>query len=302
MAFNPPPLKDGWADDAKMGPRPAWALWFQNIWTLLNSTTSTATGAAALNDARYGSAMFPFTVTQASNLLTGTLAPCKIDFRATALPTGTPVEYNVTANFTLAMTSIAGSLGATTAVPQRLAWALVYAAGTPQIAVANATSGLQMDEANLITTSAIGAGSTSATTWYSTSAIGTPSQYRIIGFCDSTWTTGVGWGSPTTVQPAGGLFLATLGASSIGASGYQQLPSGILIQWGTGNTTGGGAPFTAAVTFPKAFPHSLLSFIPGGNAGAGSTPAAIGAGGGSSTGITVTSSGPTPFFYIAIGF
>lgn len=162
-------------------------------------------------DTRYGSAMFPFTVPAAvGGLLTATLAPCKVDFRNTSLAVGTPIEYNVTSNMTLAMTSIAGSLGAVTAIQTRLVYALVYGAGAPQIAVANISGGLQMDETNLITTAAIGAGSTSATAWYSTSAIATPSQYRIIGFVDATWTSGTGWSSPALVQPAGGLAMSSI--------------------------------------------------------------------------------------------
>jgi hypothetical protein len=43
-----------------------------------------------------------------------------------------------------------------------------------------------------------------------------------------------------------------------GLSGYQQLPSGIIFEWGTGGTTGGG-PTPLSVTFPLAFPHALFS-------------------------------------------
>lgn len=167
-------------------------------------------------DSRYGGAMSPFNVTQAANLLTGTLGACKVDFRNTALATGTPIEYNVASPLSLSMTNIAASLGATTGVQTRLAYALVYGAGTPQIAVANTSGGLQIDESNLITTSSIGAGSTSDATWYSTSAIGTPSPYKIIGICDATWTTGVGWGSPTLVQPAGSIAIDTFGGFGFG--------------------------------------------------------------------------------------
>jgi len=35
MNFNPPPIISGWADDAKLGPVPVWALWFQNVWNML---------------------------------------------------------------------------------------------------------------------------------------------------------------------------------------------------------------------------------------------------------------------------
>lgn len=35
MNLNPPPIASGWADDAKSGPVPVWALWFQLIWNML---------------------------------------------------------------------------------------------------------------------------------------------------------------------------------------------------------------------------------------------------------------------------
>ena len=166
-------------------------------------------------DTRYGSAMFPVTASTTSNLITFSLAPCKVDFRNTDLTVGTPIEYNVASTLSLAMTSIDGSLGATTAIATSLVYAIVYAAGTPQIAVANISGGLQMDETNLITTTAIGAGSTAANVWYSTTAITTSSQYRIIGQVDATWTSGTGWSAPALVQPVGvGQALASM--SSLG--------------------------------------------------------------------------------------
>lgn len=169
-------------------------------------------------DTRYAGAMPNFTASTSSALITASLGIGKIDFRNAVLATGTPVEYNVTTPLTLAMTSIAGSLGATTAVATSLIYAIVYAAGVPQLAVANISGGLQMDETNLITTTAIGAGSTAANVWYSTSAIAIPSQYRIIGRVDATWTSGTGWGAPTTVQPIG-----SGQTNFLGSVGYGQL-------------------------------------------------------------------------------
>lgn len=203
-------------------------------------------------DTRYSSGMYPFNVTQSSNLLDATLGVCTIDFRNLSLTTGTPVNYNVASQISFAMTNIAGSLGATTAIKTRLVYALVYAAGTPQIAVANISGGLQMDETNLITTSAIGAGSTSATTWYSTSAIPTPSQYTIIGICDATWTSGTGWATPVLVQPAGGNAQIAMnsigygqswqdltGSRSMSTTYYNTEGKAIVVQlWGSTNSTG----------------------------------------------------------------
>lgn len=166
-------------------------------------------------DARYAGAMPNFTASTTAALISASLGVGKVDFRNAVLATGTPIEYNVTTALTLAMTDIAGSLGATTAVATSLIYAIVYGAGAPQLAVANLSGGLQMDETNLITTTAIGAGSTAANVWYSTSAISTSSQYRIIGRVDATWTSGTGWSDPTLVQPIGA-GEAMAGLSSLG--------------------------------------------------------------------------------------
>ena len=45
------------------------------------------------------------------------------------------------------------------------------------------------------------------------------------------------------------------GTYSTSSNGYQKLPSGIIIQWGIGNFSGG----TVAITFPTAFPTSCLA-------------------------------------------
>lgn len=35
MNFNPAPIFSGWGSDSKNGPAQIWALWFQNIWNIL---------------------------------------------------------------------------------------------------------------------------------------------------------------------------------------------------------------------------------------------------------------------------
>lgn len=47
--------------------------------------------------------------------------------------------------------------------------------------------------------------------------------------------------------------------SSLGASGYQKLPSGLIIQWGTFTPSAGTGAVTTAVTFPMAFPNQCYS-------------------------------------------
>lgn len=85
-------------------------------------------------------------------------------------------------------------------------------------------------------------------------------------------------------------YSAQFGASAA-ASGYQKLPSGIIIQWGA-TPVGGGA-----TTFPIAFPNSFLalSFAPSGNGLVYTTAA-------NATGITTAAPGGNNASYIAIGW
>jgi hypothetical protein len=180
-----------------------------NVYSVIAGITQTQ------SDTRYSASMPNFTASTASNLVSASLGTGKVDFRNAALNSGTPVEYNIPSALSLVMNSNAISLGATTAVATSLIYAIVYNAGSPQLAVCNLTGGLQLDETNLITTTAIGSGSTAANVWYSTSAITTASQYRIVGRVDATWTSGTGWSNPTLVQPVG-VGEALAGLSSLG--------------------------------------------------------------------------------------
>ena len=49
---------------------------------------------------------------------------------------------------------------------------------------------------------------------------------------------------------------------SIAVNGYQKLPSGLIIQWGTANT---GATGGSTITFPTTFPNNMLSLTLGSN-------------------------------------
>jgi hypothetical protein len=52
--------------------------------------------------------------------------------------------------------------------------------------------------------------------------------------------------------------LNLLDSKSLAASGYQKLPSGLIIQWGSSTTAGSG---TVAVTYPVAFPTGTLKVV-----------------------------------------
>ncbi|MCI4436264.1 MAG: hypothetical protein JHC33_05565, partial [Ignisphaera sp.] len=203
-------------------------------------------GIIPVTDFRYAASMPNFNATTTSNLITATLAGGKYDFRNTSLTTGTPIEFGLLSTLTLAMNSTAASLGATTAVATSLIYAIVYNAGIPQLAICNISGGLPLDETNLITTTAIGSGSTAANVWYSTTAIVTASQYRVIGRVGATWTSGTGWSSPTLVQPVGvGEAMAGLSGFGYGQTWQDMTASRALSTTYTNSTS---KPISVAVT------------------------------------------------------
>lgn len=60
-------------------------------------------------------------------------------------------------------------------------------------------------------------------------------------------------------------FLGTAGNQSLAASGYQKLPSGLIIQWGQSVISGSSATSgNQLVTLPLAFPTGLLQVVMGG--------------------------------------
>jgi hypothetical protein len=179
-----------------------------------------------------------FTASTASNLISASLGTGKVDFRNAVLTNGTPIGYTIPSALSLVMNSTAISLGATSGVATTLVYAIVYAAGVPQVAVCNLSGGLQLDETNLITTTAINSGSTANNVWYSTSIISAASPYRIVGSVDATWTSGTGWSSPTLVQP--------LGASGL-TLGNQRIRQGVSVA----TTSGTAIDFTGIPSWAK---------------------------------------------------
>jgi len=152
--------------------------------------------------------------TQAAGALTFTAASMYLDFRSATLTSGTPSTV-LAAPANLVLPS-GGTLGFTTLIEGTILIAEMNNAGTTELAICNKAGGLQTDESNLISTTAIGTGSDSANVWYSTTAR-TNLPYKIIGEANLTNTAGA-WGDATKIQPAGGLasgVLATRNALNV---------------------------------------------------------------------------------------
>ena len=91
------------------------------------------------------------------------------------------------------------------------------------------------------------------------------------------------------------------GNQSMAASGYQKLPGGLILQWGSSTGTSGGS---VAVTFPIAFPNACYRVVATSQAGNNTfNPSGVGAP--SLTGVTLylntTGADGTGIAYFAIG-
>lgn len=151
----------------------------------------------------------PLGASVAANALTVTLAPCTIDFRSATLTNGTPVQRQVSSTLSLTVPSGA-TLGTINAVQSDLYVLAIDNAGTVELAIVNASGGNDLSETGVISTTAISAGSTSASTIYSTSAR-TNVAYRVVGLVRSTQATAGTWASaPSLVQGQGGNALAAM--------------------------------------------------------------------------------------------
>ena len=156
----------------------------------------------------------PISASVAANALTISASALTLNFRSTTLGSGTVTTVSGTpANLVI---SSGSTLGTVNAIASRIVVIALNNAGTIELAAVNISGGTQLDETNLITTTAEGgAGAAdSATVVYSTTAR-TSLAYRVIGFIDSTQATAGTWATaPSTIQGCGGQALSAM--SSIG--------------------------------------------------------------------------------------
>lgn len=173
-------------------------------WVLLNPATGVSHAAFKV---------LSVAASVAANALTLTLNPGVLDFRSATLTSGVPNTRPVQASISLTVPSGA-TLGTANATQARLVLVAIDNAGTVELAVANLSGGINLDETTLISTTAISAGATAANVIYSTTAR-TNVPFRVVGFVDITQATAGTWATaPTLVQGAGGQALAAM--SSLG--------------------------------------------------------------------------------------
>ena len=209
------------------------------------NTTQIATTAFVLANIPPATVAIPtITATVAANALTIGVSAQSLSFRSATAGSGaittiaaTPTSLVVPAGATL------GTIAATSA---RLVILELLNAGVAELAIVNLAGGNQLDETNLITTTAISASATAANVIYSTTAR-TSVPYRVIGFIDITEATAGTWATaPSTIQGCGGQALAAM--SSLGYGQTWQAFTSVTRALGTTyyNTT--GKPIFANVT------------------------------------------------------
>lgn len=173
-----------------------------SLWTLSTGVMLQAVSSATslLNTA--GEQLPSLGCVQAAGALTFSSAAQYRDFRSATLTDGSGNSTLYAAPSDTVLPS-GGTLGFTSGVEGTILVAEMNFGGVKELVFCNKAGGLQMDESNLISPTAVSTGSDSAAVWYSTTAR-TNLPYRILGEVKVTNTAGA-WGDPTSIQPAGGL-------------------------------------------------------------------------------------------------
>lgn len=167
--------------------------------------------------------------TVAGNALTLTLNSTTLDFRSSTLTVGTPNTRSVPAPITLIVPSGA-TLGTSNGVNANLFLIAIDNAGTVELAVVNQSGNLSLDETGLLTTVAIGAGSSSNSVFYSTAAR-TNVPYRVVGFISILEATAGTWATAPTLKQGWGGEVGALAKPQTTLIVAQQTTSGTSIDF-----------------------------------------------------------------------
>lgn len=187
----------------------------------------------------------PITASVAANALTITLNPTSLGFRSATLGDGTIYNRQISTAISLVISS-GSTLGTVSAQQSRIVVLAIDNAGTIELAAVNIAGGNQLDETNLISTTAEGgAGAAdSANVIYSTTAR-TNVPYRVVGFVQSTQSTAGTWATaPSTIQGMGGQALTAMGSLGYGQT-WQTVTGSRALATTYYNTT--GKPIVVAV-------------------------------------------------------
>jgi len=195
--------------------------------TVLNLPAVTGTVALTSNTVQIQS----ISASIASSALTITASALTLDFRSATLGSGTVTTVTGTpANLVISSGSTLGTINAT---QSRIVVLALNNGGTIELAAVNISGGNQLDETNLISTTAEGGagGADSANVVYSTTAR-TSLAYRVIGYIESTQATAGTWATaPSTIQGYGGQAL-----NAMSSLGYGQIYQDLTASRSSGTT------------------------------------------------------------------
>lgn len=191
----------------------------------------------------------PISASVAGNALTISAGFLTLDFRSTTLGSGTVTTVSGTpSNLVI---SSGSTLGTVNGQQSRIVVLAINNAGTIELAAVNIAGGNQLDECNLISTTAEGgAGAAdSANVIYSTTAR-TNVAYRVIGYVESTQATAGTWATaPSTVQGAGGNSMDAMQSLGYGQT-WQNVTGSRVLGTTYYNTTGKPIQVEASITLP----------------------------------------------------
>lgn len=252
-----------------------------SIWMLTTNGTITV-GSTAITFARKDAGAASVSVVQiqpisasvAANALTISASSLTLDFRSTTLGNGTVTQ--VTGAPSNLVVPSGATLGTVNAVQSDLYVLALNNAGTIELAVVNAAGGVDLSETGLISTTAISAAATSASTVYSIVAR-TNVAYRVIGLVRSTQAVAGTWATaPSRIQGEGGQALAAMQSLGYGQTWqnvsrtngttyYNTTGKPIMLIFGQSSASAGSFTLTVnGVTLPTTFGWTSASAFGGG--------------------------------------
>lgn len=211
--------------------------------TNLTVTNLQATNSNFSNSATFSQKIQPITATTAASALTVTLNPTVLDFRSTTLTSGAVTSVSVTSAISLTVASGA-TLGSVSSQAFRLVVLAINNSGTVELAIVNLAGSNQLDETNLISTTALSGTSNTASVIYSTTSRSNVA-YKVVGFIDFPAGTAGTWATITEVQGTGGQPLAALSSLGYGQK-WTTLATGADIVNGTTYYNISGKPIAFA--------------------------------------------------------
>ena len=202
----------------------------------------------------------PVTASVASNALTvGLNSPTTLDMRSSSLTNSTVNARTLSSPITLTVPAGA-TLGTTSGQAARLVLLALDNAGTLEMAIANLSGGVNLDETTLISTIAISGSSNSSGAVYSNAARSNV-PFRVVGYIDITEATAGTWATAhTAIQGCGGQALAALSSLGYGQT-VQNVAGSRAIATGYYNTT--GRPIFVMVTLTSTVASTIQVTVNG---------------------------------------